>query len=243
LRKYLTGGIALLIAAACGTTAIAATNDVSMKSSVKPAKAGTKTKPKNTLVNTTITSHDHSKITTAIDIQLPKTFNVSGKGFPTCATAKMVDSAGTACPKGSKVGHGVAEALAGIGNPSAFPVTFDVTAFVASAKKVNFLLKARTLGNVYNSPGTLKKNTKGTLLHVVVPHEAQEPINGLWATLTKLQTTLGASYKGHLLIGATGCKKHKQALSVKLHLATPPTTGDTPTPAGTASANGPAKCS
>jgi hypothetical protein len=250
LRKYLTGGIALLIAAACGTTAVAATNAVTMKSSVSPKKAGTKTKPKNTVITTTITGNDHSKITTAIDIQLPKTFNVSGKGFPTCGAAKMVDSAGSACPAGSKVGHGTANAMAGINTSAPFPVTFDVTAFVQSASKVNFLLVARGLGNVYNAPGRLKKNTKGTLLHVVVPPGAQEPIKssapgttGLWATLTKLTTTLGAKRGSHLLIGSTGCKAHKQPLAVTLHLATPPSSGDTAVPAGRTSASGPAKCS
>jgi hypothetical protein len=248
LRKYLAGGIAVAVVAAFGGTAIAQDSAVSMQTTIKPTKHGTKKKPRNTTLSTTISSTANDKVTTQIDIQLPKTFKVSGKGFKTCATGVMIESAGSACPKASKVGGGVAHALAGIGGAGTpVAVDFKVTAYVAGAKKINFLLVAQGgLANVYNAPGALKKNSKGTLLVVKVPggkSSPQQPVTGLWATLTSLQTTLGAKAGKHLLIGSTGCKHKKQKIGVTLHFGTPPTDGsDFTVPAGTGSADGSAKC-
>jgi hypothetical protein len=246
LRKSIVGGIAVCVAIACGSTAVAQDSPVQMTAKLKPSKAGTKKKPKSGKLTTVITNTQNDKIVTTIDIQLPKTFKVSGKGFKTCAEKPMVDSAGSACPKGSKVGSGVAEAKAGINTPNRVDVIFDVTAFVAGPKKINFLLVARGLSNVYNTPGVLKKTKKGPRLVVSIPGGAaspQQPIPNFFATLTKLTTTLGAKSGKHALIATTGCKKHKQPMSATLSYATPPATaGGATTPAGSAKASAFAKC-
>ena len=242
MRKYLAGGVAIAVAAALGGTAVAQDNPVSMSTTLKPTKAGTKKKPKNTTISTTVSSTANDKVTTQIDIQMPKTFKVSGKGFKRCGVDTVINSP-EKCPKGSKVGKGTAEAIAGINKAEKLNVTFDVVAYVAGANKLNFRLAARGLSNVYNAPGVIKKTSKGPLLKVTVPLEAQQPAKMLWATLTQLKTTLGGKSGAKYLIATTGCKNKKQPLSVKLHFGTPPTDGsDTTVPAGSGSADGSAKC-
>jgi hypothetical protein len=243
LRKYLIAAIAALATMAFAAVAVAQSSEVTSTASVSPKKAGTKKKPKNTSLTTVVTSTASDRITTKIEIQLPKTLAISAKGFATCSVKTILKANGKDCKKGSKVGKGTADALAGIGTSNPVPVTFDVTAFVSGAKKINFLLVARGLGNVYISPGTLSKTSKGPKLTVKVPAGAQQPVTGLWATLTRLNTTLGKKSGKHKLIASTGCKSKQQTIGTKLTFASPPPPGGTtPTPAGSGSTSTTAAC-
>jgi hypothetical protein len=237
LRKYLVAAVAATAALGAGTAA-AQTAGPTMSAKLKPAKAGTKKKPQNVSLHTVVSTTDQNHTVGKIEIQMPKTFQVSGKGFKTCSANKIVATTGAGCPKGSKVGGGTADAIAGIGQSTKVPVSFKVTAFVTGKTKMAFLLQAQgALKNVYLAPAKLKSTSKGPKLVVTVPAGAQQPAPGLYASLSKLDTTLGAKSGKHKLIATTGCKGGKQPISFNLIYAVNPVST-----AGHASVKGAASC-
>jgi hypothetical protein len=235
LRKYLIAAVAATAAIGVGTAAAQETGTATLKATLKPKDAGTAKNPQNvklrTIIETTVDDHTVGKI----EIQMPKTFKVSGEGFKTCSASKVVNTAGKGCPSGSKVGGGTADAVAGVGQPTKAPVTLKVTAFVGGKDKMNFLLQQGPL--TYNSPAKVVKTSKGPKLVVTVPKGAQQPIPNLYASLKKLDTTLGAKVGKHKLISTTGCKNGKAPISAKLTYAVNPNST-----AGSISAKGAAAC-
>jgi hypothetical protein len=210
LRKYLAGGVAVVIAAALGGTAIAQAPEASSTASVSPTKAGTKKKPKSEKLHLFVQNNNSQRSASDIDIVAPKTITLSGKGFPVCSQATLEASGKAACPKKSKVGSGVSEALLGVNGPSPQPLTFKVTAFAAGAKKINFFLEdVQNPSLALVAPGTVKGHT----LHVDIPEAAQQPIPGAFAGLKSLDTTLNAKIKKgkkhFAVVTSNGCKAKK----------------------------------
>jgi hypothetical protein len=238
LRKYLAGGVAVIIAAALGGTAVAQAPDASSTATVSPTKAGTKKKPKSEKLHLVVTNNNSQRSASDIDIVAPKTITVSGKGFPTCSQAKLESQGKSACPKKSKVGTGTASALLGVNTGTPQPLTFKVTAFAAGAKKINFFLEGVELsGLALVSPGTIKGHT----LHVDIPDAAQQPIPGTFAGLKQLDTTLGASLKKgkkrFAAVSSTGCKAKKHTFKTTVTFI-----NNGVAPAGQASTSADAKC-
>jgi hypothetical protein len=216
LRKYLVVAVAALTAIGGATAALAQTATApTLTVAVKPTKAGTKAKPKNSSIHLLVVNNDTKKSLSKLTITMPKTLKISGKGFKTCSVAKLNASGPSSCPKGSKVGGGTADALVGVNGPSQTPLTFDVTAFVSGKTKISFYLHATTGGVNVVSPGKVS----GRKLIVTVPQAAQQPVPGVWAGLVKLDTTLKGKAKKHLLIATTGCKGGKQPFKAALTFA------------------------
>jgi hypothetical protein len=236
LRKSMIAAVAATAALGGTATAVAANDDASLKVSVAPQKAGTKKKPVNTSVHVVITSSNIHRTLKRLEIQMPKTLMVSGKGFSTCSYDKLGAGGPSACPKGSKAGVGTAKAYVGVDQAEPQPATFEVTAFIQSKNKINFYLHAAGLSDVV-SRGTVKQTSNGPRLVVQIPERAQQPLPGLYAGLSKLDTVLGAKSGSHKLIASTGCKKHKQPFAAKLVFATNPAT-----PAGSLTTKSAAKC-
>ena len=185
------------------------------------------------------TNNNSKRTLKKLDIQMPKTLAVSAKGFKLCNRAQLESSADpSVCPKGSKVGGGIATALLGVNTATPQPLTFDVTAFVVAKDRIDFVLKGRELTLSLVSPGKVTKTKKGPKLTVQVPAQAQEPIPGTFAGLKQLDTTLKGKAGKNNLIGSTGCKKHKQPFSTKLYFI-----DNGVTPATTITATGASKCS
>jgi hypothetical protein len=238
LRKYLAGGVAVIIAAALGGTAVAQAPDASSTATVSPTKAGTKKKPKSEKLHLVVTNNNSQRSASDIDIVAPKTITVSGKGFPTCSQSKLESQGKSACPKKSKVGTGTASALLGVNTGTPQPLTFKVTAFAAGAKKINFFLEGVELSSLaLVSPGTIKGHT----LHVDIPDAAQQPIPGTFAGLKQLDTTLGASLKKgkkrFAAVSSTGCKAKKHTFKTTVTFI-----NNGVAPAGQASTSADAKC-
>src|SRR5690242_156168 len=109
---------------------------------VKPAKAGTKKKPKNSSIHFVVVNNDTKRTLSKLTITMPKTLRMSGKGFKTCSKAFVEANTAARCPKGSKIGGGTADAILGVNGPpsgqSKFTLTVD--AVVGNKKTVYFYL-------------------------------------------------------------------------------------------------------
>jgi hypothetical protein len=237
LRKYLIVAIAALTAVAFTTVALAQTGaPATLKVTVKPKKAGTKKKPKNSSIELNITNNDPKRTLGKLTITSPKTFVLSAKGLPKCSEATLESSGPSACPAKSRAGTGTASALVGVNSTTTAPtpLTFDVTAFVLGPKKLGFYLAARELPINVLSPGTIK----GRKLTITVPDAAQQPATGVWAGLKSIHTTLKLKKGKHYLAATKGCKKHKHAFTTVLHFV-----NNTVSPAGDVTVKGSSKCS
>jgi hypothetical protein len=234
LRKYLAGGVAIAVAAALGGTAIAQAPEASSTASIKPTKAGTKKKPKNSKLTLSVTNNNAQRSASALDITAPKTVKISAKGFPTCSQAKLDADGNANCPKKSKIGTGTASALLGVNTANPQPLTFKVTAYAGGAKKINFYLESVELAALkIVAPGTLK----GRVLHVDIPGAAQQPVPGTWAGLKSLTTTLGAKNKKKVVVATVGCSGKKHTFKTTITFV-----DNGVQPAGTVDTSADAKC-
>jgi hypothetical protein len=214
LRKYLIVAIAALTAMAFTAVALAQTPAATMKVTVKPKKAGTKKKPKNSSIELNIVNNDPTKTLGSLVIAQPKTFKLSAKGLTKCNRAEVeANQSIDQCPKASKVGKGTAEALVGVTSPTPAPLTFDVTAVVFGPKDIGFFLAGRELGINVISPGKIK----GNKLTITVPDAAQQPTPGVYAGLKSIHTTLKAKKGKHYLASTVGCKSKKHKFSTTLN--------------------------
>jgi hypothetical protein len=240
LRKFLIVAIAALTAIAFTTVALAqgTQKPATMKVTIKPKKAGTKKKPKNSSIELNIQNNDSKRTLGKLTITSPKTFKLSTKGLTACAQSSIeANQSVDQCPKGSKIGGGTASALVGVNSTTTAPtpLTFDVTAVVIKGKnKLGFFLAARELPINVLSPGKIS----GRKLTITVPDQAQQPATNVWAGLVSIHTTLKGKKGKHYLASTTGCKKHKQAFSTVLHFV-----NNTVSPAGDVKVTGSSKCS
>jgi hypothetical protein len=234
LRKYLIVAIAALTAVAFTTVALAQTPAASMKVSIKPKKAGTKKKPKNSSIELNITNNAANKTLGKLTITSPKTFKLSAKGLVKCKTSVLESGGPSACPKKSRVGGGTAAALLGVNGANPGPLTFDVTAVVTGPKAIAFFLHAHEVPVDVLSPGKID----GRKLIITVPAAAQMPATNVWAGLKSIHTTLKAKNGKHYLASTTGCKQGKHKFSTKLDFV-----NNTVTTPSSETVKGSSKCS
>jgi hypothetical protein len=238
LRKILVAALAAVMVVAGATAALAQSGTApSLTVTVKPKKAGTKKHPKNSSIHLLVVNNDTKRTLSKITITMPKTLKISGKGFKTCSKATLDDTnkGPRACPKGSKVGRGSADALVGVTHPSPTPIHFVVTAYVGGKNKMNFYLHSTTPGLAVNvtAPGRVV----GRKLIVTVPEAAQKPAPLTYAGLVRFETTLKGKAKRHLLIASTGCKGGKDKFTAALTFI-----NNGASPAGTVTVPGAAPC-
>lgn len=232
MRKLLVAALAALMVIGGAAAALAQSSTApQLTVTVKPAKAGTKKKPKNSAIHLTVVNNDPKKTLAKLVITMPKTLRVSGKGFKTCPMARLAAKGPGACPKGSIVGGGSSDALFGVNGPTPAPLHFVVTAVVGGKNAINFYLNSPAAQVV--APGKVK----GNKLTVLVPQAAQQPVTNVWAGLVKLDTTLKGKAKKHFLISSVGCKGGKDKFAAALTFAN----NGVSTP-GTVKTSGSAKC-
>ena len=234
MRKYLIVAIAALTAMAFTTVALAQTPAATMKVSIKPKKAGTKKKPKNSSIELNIENADPKRTLDKLTITAPKTFKLSAKGLTKCDAQALEAQGPDACPKASKVGGGEARALSGVNTATPTPLTFEVTAFVTGSNKLGFYLAGQEVPINLVSPGTIK----GRKLTIQVPAAAQQLPPGNYNGLVSIHTTLKGKKGKHYLASTIGCKKKKHPFSTVL------TFGDNPvSDPGSVTVKASSKCS
>jgi hypothetical protein len=180
---------------------------------VTPKKHGTKKKPKNVTLFVDVGSDapaDPSQgyATSSTTIHFDKNLVFGGKYMKSCSKSQVLADY-TKCPKGSKVGSGSATGTA-VGATD----HLQVLAFNGpGGNKIELWVNDNgTLKFTAVIEGTLSSDSGvyGKKLVVPIPSQLQQPVPGVYATLTDFQTTVkGTGSKRRPFVGLKGCPSDK----------------------------------
>lgn len=193
--------------------------DITISGSVTPKAHGTKKKPKKTKLvvklSTTPNPNEPASPVTLSVVHLGNELAFNPKAFKTCSADK-VRTNNTACPKGSKVGSGLARGS--VRNVASEDL--KVTAYNGpGGKKLELLLDAPGPVEIHQViEGTLSKDSApyGYKLTVPIPPSLQEVAPGALVELLEFDTTINAiTGKGKKpYVGIASCKDKKISLGV-----------------------------
>lgn len=213
MRKLLLAAVAALVAAlAVAGVASAIGGTQGLKVTATNKKAGTKQKPKSLgkfVVTTTTTpaATDPPFATSLAVIYFDKNVVFGGSKFKSCSTSdpKTID---TTC-KSAKVGSGSSTGVA-LGQTE----NLTVTAYNGPKGNAIYLHVAGSTPLQIDSVivGALKNATGayGKKLNVPIPSNLQQPLTGVFATLTSFSTSVGGTSKGTPYVGLKGCPSTKK---------------------------------
>jgi hypothetical protein len=219
MKKLAIAVIGALALAGIGAGVSSAVDpDLTITGSVSPSSHGTKKKPKKTklVVKLATTPKAGEPAFAASDtiVHLGNELVFNGKALKQCASS-VVLSDDTKCPKGSKVGKGVAAGTAlGLTEP------LTVTAYNGTGgKKLELLVDGTSPLQIHAViEGILSKDVApyGNKLSVHVPDNLQQPAPGAYATLTQFDTTINAvtGKKKAPYVGIASCKDKQISLGV-----------------------------
>jgi hypothetical protein len=239
LRKLLIVALAALTSIALASVAIAQSSDVTSTASLTPSKAGTKSKPKPARFKTFIKNNVPNTTASEIQILVPKTVKVSGKGLTKCPVGEFAKPGGKAnCPAASKAGTGLSHAVVG---PQRAPLNFNVSAYVGSDTSIIFYIEQiggsvtkALVGKISRSSGKFSQK-----ISIGIPADLQQPAPGLYGALTDIKSNLYNKKGKNSLFTTVGCKSKKHAFGAKLVFV--PNTAPPPKPSASGTTN--AKCS
>jgi hypothetical protein len=231
LKKILIAALAALTALAAAVAVASAqdatpTPGATVKSTLSPSKTGTKTKPKPEKLTLNIVNEDSSQTADGIKIWIAKQIKVNGKGLKYCSQSKLENGlSASSCPTASKLGVGNAVAYAGVNTGSPAKFTFNLTAFMLSAKKIGFLIHHSAPDIDALSVGTIKSASGqfGSLLDISIPQVAREFPAGTFNGLASIQTSLYKKIGKHTLYSSTGCNTSRSLpFKVQIHFQNNP---------------------
>ncbi len=239
MRKYLIAAVAALTALCLTAVALAQNPAPAPKLTINtatPKNAGTKSDPKPARLKLLVKNNAESKTTMDIlDLYLPKSWKVSGKGLPACDHIKLATERDpSACPKGSKAGSGAANAVLGPYSATPSPLKFKVTVFNGTKKQLLFLLQ-QVGGDVETAlKGTIKKASGkyGTRISIKVPDgkgeyaqfpNIQQPAPGVYSALQDLSANIYLKKGSKSLLSSTGCNDKKYPFKATLRYSDNPT--------------------
>ena len=211
MRKL--GLLAAVAAVAVGITGVAQAVDAEHKLVVKttPTKAGTKTKPANMKLFTDLITipapNDPAFATKTAVVSFDKNMVFNTKAVKSCSKTQ-VQSDETKCPKGSKVGTGKATGSA-LGQTE----NLTVTAFNGGGTKLELHVKGNAplvIDSVIEGKLATASGKFGKKLNVAVPENLQQPLTGVFATLTDFQVTVKGGTSAKPFIGLKGCPSNKK---------------------------------
>jgi hypothetical protein len=214
----------------------AVTNTYTFSGKVSPSKAGTKKKPVAVSVSFNLgigeTATQRPATIKSVEIAIPDG-KVNGKPFPKCTVAILTANGPSGCPKGSQVGGGAIESVAGdSANPADKSLACHVDAKAFNAANGHLLL------HVVGSPSapkpcaipisqtidaTLKTSGSTTTLKFTIPDNLTHPIPGFDNVPTSVIGSvkkLTKTVKGKKVpfIAATACKGGKHVIKAKITL-------------------------
>jgi hypothetical protein len=216
LAIMVTGALALGGVAAGVSSAV--DPDITISATVTPSTHGTSKKPKKTKLvvklKTTPKAGEPAFAASDTIVHLGKELKFNGKALKQCSAAK-VQADDTKCPKGSKVGKGVAAGVA-LGATE----NLTVTAYNGpGGNKLELLVDGSTPLPIHEViEGVLQKDTGlyGNKLVVKIPDHLQQPAPGAYATLEEFDTTINAvtGKKKAPYVGIASCKTKSIAFAV-----------------------------
>jgi hypothetical protein len=240
VRKTLIAATAALLTLAIVPVANAQAPGATVDVKLSPSKAGTKKKPKATKLTLKLANEDPSQTADGIKVFIGKNVKAATKGLKTCSAAKLEANGPGACPAGSKVGTGSADAIAGVNTSRPASIKFDITAVVIGKDKLGFYLSQRGGDINVLSTGTLKKASGkyGQVLDISIPQLAREFPTGTYNGLVGLETTLYKKAGKKSLFSLAGCSGKKVPFELQMHFMNNPA----PPKAVTVTATGAAAC-
>jgi hypothetical protein len=218
LRKLIMGAVAASATLAVAAGAVAQSPESTFTAKVSPSKAGTSTNPKNETLSFGVTLNRPGTTVEFIDLGLPKTLKMSGKGLKRCDPQTLAAQGPPGCPSGSKAGpSGTARALLGPAGPAQVELRFVVSPFVVDSTTLVFYVASESGSGVFvQSPITGKITSQGHKLRITIPKELRQPVAGTDATLTSLNQTFFGKVGKHYMVSSTGCVKRKHKFTGKL---------------------------
>jgi len=224
LRKYLIAALAAVLSLAVTSVALAADPSApDVKATVSPAKAGTKSKPKNSTLKLFVKNNRTDATVSTITVFVAKNIKLNGNGFKYCSAAKLNSRGKSACPRGSKAGSGTAHAVVG---PGRVPLKFTVDAYVGSKSSIIFYtqqvggtVRKALVGKVSKAGGKY-----GSKIVIKIDEDLQQPAPFVYSSLVDLNTTIKGKRGNHFLVSSNGCPRNKKhAFGVKFGFTPNPT--------------------
>jgi hypothetical protein len=213
MKKLAIAVMGALVLTAVGAGVSSAVDpELSITASVTPTKHGTKKKPKKVKLivklKTVQKPGDPPFAANATIVHLAKELVFNGKAMKSCSQAQ-VQADDTKCPKGSKVGQGVAA-----GTALGLTENLTVTAYNGpGGNKLELLVDGQQplqIHSVIEGKIVSDKGKFGKKLVVAIPPALQQPAPGAFATLTDFKTAVkGTGSKKRPFVGLTGCTKKK----------------------------------
>lgn len=212
MRKFLIAVVAALTALAVVGAANAQTPGADITVSISPSKVGTKKKPKPEKLTLELKNEDSSQTADGLEVFVAKNIKASTKGLKKCSAARLEAEGKSACPAGSKVGTGTADAVAGVNTNAPAALRFNVTAFVIGNNKIGFYLEQQGGEIRVLAEGTFKRASGlyGSVLDVEIPQLAREFPPGTYNGLVGLKTTLYKKVGKNSLLKSNGCPSTRQ---------------------------------
>ena len=207
MRKYLSLAGALILALGTAGVAQALNSHQSVAVTLAHSKAGTAAKPKSVGkltvdMKVALDPSDPAFATRSAVIHFDKNLVFNSAKFPSCTEAQVRTGA-AACAK-AKIGSGNAAGLA-VGQQQDLAVTAyngpggkAVLLHVTGSKPLK--MDSVIVGKLNPDSGAF-----GRKLVVTIPANLQQPLTGLYATLTSFVTSVGGSAKGTPYVALKGC--------------------------------------
>ena len=214
MRKYLIAALAAVLSLAVAGVALAQNPDPSttapdVKATVSPAKAGKKSKPKNSTLKLFVKNNRTDATVSSITVFVAKNIKLNGKGFKFCTAAKLNAKGKTACPAGSKAGTGTSNAVVG---PGRAPIKFKVDAYIGSKSSIVFYVQqvGGTVSKALTGKVSKASGKYGSKIVIKIDEDLQQPAPNVFSSLVDLNTTIKAKRGKHFLVSSTGCPKDKK---------------------------------
>lgn len=234
MTKVRIAVVTALAALGIAAVAHAVTNTYTFSGSVSPSKAGTKKKPKPVGIKFTLgvgeTTGQRPATIKSVEIAIPNG-KVNSKPFPKCTVATLTSSGPSGCPKGSQVGSGRIQSVAGQSSDPAdksLGCLVDAKAFNAAGG--HLLLHVAAVPGQCAIPGlqktidaTLKTTGTTTKLAFTIPPDLVHPIAGVDNVPISIAGSvkkLTKKVKGKKVpfIASTGCSGGKHVIKAKITL-------------------------
>ena len=233
MHKVRIAALAALAVFSVVAVAHAVTNTYTLSGTVSPSKAGTKKKPTAVAVTFKIgvgeAAGQRPASIKSVEVKIPNG-KVNGKSFPKCTVAILTSKGPSGCPKGSEVGSGEFDSIAGAtADPNDKSLPCHATAKAFNAANGHLLLYltgapptcAISINKTIDA--TLKTSGTTTTLKFTIPDDLVHPVPGFDntpTTITGKVKKLTRKVKGKKVpfIASTGCTGGKHTITAKVTL-------------------------